>query len=223
MHHTFFWPPAVLARVIERKILKGRSEVEFDLSKKNHFLLLPGMGGPAFHLFNLVHALRKTPSFSSYGVTVVKLGLSVGDFSETLEMVTSELEAALLSKKIVKKVVFFGYSHGGRFAAQLAVDLQRKYPDLKIVIITAGTPLIKRPNSGRNWLLSLAFRTWPSITQPTKKNFYSFYSPDDLIVTPMYATSGSKAKLIELKGFGHNDFRVPEKIIPELKKLLTKV
>jgi hypothetical protein len=92
-----------------------------------------------------------------------------------------------------------------------------------VILITGGTPISERPKSFRNWLLSVAFRTWPQITQPQLEKFFALYSAADEVVDPQHATRDSHAKLILLEDFSHADFREPARIIPELKKLMGMV
>lgn len=216
------WPPAVIARAVEKRILGQKSECAFDTTKEKHLILIPGMGAVVSQLFDLVRALRGSETFREYGVTAVELGLSLGKFRLTLQRAIKKIEESLLSQTSVSEIVLFGHSHGGRFASELAVYLQEKHPHIKVMIITGGTPITERPQSWRNWFMSLSFRCWPVISQPGRELFYALYSDADTVVGAHQATSGSQAQPIELDNFTHDDFIHPEKIVPELEKLVVK-
>ena len=220
MNGSEYWPPAVISRSLEKLAFSKKPECSFEISKNKQIILIPGMGAPVSQLFELVNALRNENAFTEYGVTSVELGLSLGDFSLTLENLTQKIERELLSRLVVKQIVLYAHSHGGRFASELATYLQTKYPNLELIVITGGTPIQDRPRSLRNWLFSLSFRQWPQISQPQLEMFFALYSIDDVVVDTLRATAGSEAKLIELAEFSHDDFRQPVKIVPELKKLL---
>ena len=215
-----YWPPAIVARSLEKRAFGHKKECSFDLDKNKHIILIPGMGASVQQLFGLVTALRSDNTFQEYGVTAVELGLSLGDFSVTLELLLKKIEQQLLTKVLVKKIVLYAHSHGGRFASEVASYLQKKYPDLDLVVITGGTPIEERPTSLVNWVASLAFRQWPGVTQPQLDTFFALYSTDDAVVSAEKATTGSTATLIELEGFSHSDFKKPGKVIPHLKYLL---
>ena len=218
-----YWPPAVLARSVEQLFLRNKSECSFDTTKNKQVVLLPGMGAPASQLFELVNALRSEQAFQAYGVTALELGLSLGDFSLTLQKLIQKIESDLLDKTTVEEFVLYAHSHGGRFASELSTYLQKQHPDLHIILITGGTPISERPKSFHNWLLSLAFRNWPHIHQPQLEMFFALYSDGDEVVDMQHATSHSQANPIFLENFTHDDFRQPIKIIPVLKQLLGMV
>ncbi|MFA6272752.1 MAG: hypothetical protein WC693_06735 [Patescibacteria group bacterium] len=217
-----YWPPAVLARSVEQLFLRNKSECRFDTTKNKQMLLLPGMGAPVSQLFELVNALRSDQSFQAYGVTALELGLSLGDFSLTLQKLIQKIESKLLDKTTVEELILYAHSHGGRFASELSTYLQKQHPGIHIILITGGTPILERPKSFHNWLLSLAFRNWPHINQPQLDMFFALYSDGDEVVDMQHATNASQAKLIVLDEFSHTDFIDSDKIIPVLKKLIYK-
>lgn len=216
------WPPAIIAKIAENYLFSQNNECKFDQTKENQIILLPGMGASVSQLFRLVNSLRAEADFQSYGITAIQLGLSLGTFKETLSNLETILESKIFSNTAKRHIVLYGHSHGGRFACQLATKFQKNHPGLSLKVITGGTPIVLRPSSCKNWLFSLAFKEWPSIVQPQIKDYYSLYSRSDEIVNANQATRGSKATLIELQNFSHNDFIDPEKICPILKELCIK-
>ncbi len=216
------WLPATIARFTENYLFSGSYQCTFDETKENQMILIPGMGASVSQLFRLVDSLRADADFQSYGITAVQLGLSLGAFKDTLSNLESKLESKVFSNTAIKQVVLYGHSHGGRFACQLATDLQTNHPGISLKVITGGTPVVERPSSFKNWLLSLSFREWPSIEQPQINEYYSLYSNSDEIVDEDDARRGSKATLVELQDFSHSDFINPEKIMPVLKDLCIK-
>lgn len=222
MDNREYWPPATIAKFLEKLAFRKRQECSFDTLKGKQVILIPGMGAPVSQLFELVNALRSDDSFQEYGITAIELGLSLGDFSFTLETLIHKVEEELLSRAKVEQIVLFAHSHGGRFASELATYLKKAHTNLDLVVITAGTPIEVRPQSLTNWLISLAFRQWPKVNQPQLDMFFALYSKTDKIVNTERATVGSNATLIELEMFDHDDFRRPAKIVPELKRLCNR-
>jgi hypothetical protein len=214
---------------LEQYIFRNRSECVFDISKQKHVILLPGMIGPVWMIFGLVRYLRTYQS--DYGVTVIPLGLSLDSFDALVKYTVSKITQNLIEKTSVTEIVLHGHSHGGRVACAVYQELQKRFPDIRYAIITAGTPIEKpkyiKPKKRFRVLplASKAFRDWPQILQPDKEmmHYIGLYSDYDRIVPPQYAVSGHAGELRMLAGFTHTDFIRAQKMGPIMIQLLQEV
>ncbi len=185
------------------------TELRFSRDTSKHILLLPGMLAPVWTLFPLIHYLRQNQN--EYGVTAIPLGLSISSFDQILKIASKKV-TNLLANSRQEKIILFGHSHGGRIAAELVQLLKVASPNTEFIVITAGSPLVKRPDSlpwylGILFKISNAYRTWPDVTQPdlsVVSRYFGYYSNQDKIVLPESAKSGYSGKLIELHGISHH-------------------
>ena len=193
------------------------NECRFETDKKKHLILLPGMLSPVFPFFPLVWHMRHAQT--EYGVTAVPLGLSLADFDSVVERAARTIERGLMLNQ-PQRIILFGHSHGGRIACALMPHLKQSFPSTEFSVVTAGTPMTKRPNYlpwylGLPFRLSRAFRDWPAVTQPnpnTVQQYIGYYSTNDTVVIPEFAKAGFTGELIELESLSHHDLILPAHI-----------
>ena len=207
--------------------LLPRSERVPDARKPNQLFLLSGMLAPEESLYPLVRYLRATQP--NYGVAVIPLRLSLEDFDTIVRRSAAHVSNTLPNPP--ERIVLFGHSHGGRIAVALAPLLKRRFPTKELVVITAGTPMVRRPDYlplyyKAVFSLSKAYRSWPRVEQPdsrTLKRQVGLYSTQDNVVVPKYAQEGYTGELVELSGLSHHDLVLPAKIGPHLGSILNDV
>lgn len=203
-----------------------RSESTIDGTKTKQVFLLSGMMAPEESLYPLVHYLRTNQS--DYGVAAIPLGLSVADFDTIVDSAATHIEKQLPQERAPRTIVLFGHSHGGRVANALALKLKERYPATEIIVVTAGTPMVKRPDYLPWYMeglfqMSSAYRSWPAVEQASSSvvaKEIGFYSTGDKVVIPEYAKAGYAGQLIELDGPSHHDLVMPGTIGPHLLDLL---
>jgi pimeloyl-ACP methyl ester carboxylesterase len=153
-------------------------------------------------------------------VHTISLGLSLAEFEKILSIATDQIRNKLGEATTINTIVLFGHSFGGRVAAELAYRLQDLYPLCTFVLITAGTPMGKRPDN-LPWYhsyffnMSSAYRAWPEVRQPGSSVAIcqiGFYSLNDTIVTPEFARLEYQGELRKLSGLSHHDLIVPAKV-----------
>lgn len=207
--------------------LLPRSERVLDIEKPNQLLLLSGMLAPEESYYPLVRYLRSTQP--SYGVAVIPLRFSLEDFDTIVNRSAAYIASGLLHP--AKQIVLYGHSHGGRVAIALSAVLNCMYPEAELVVITAGTPMVRRPDYlplhyDIAFKLSKAYRSWPYVEQPdsrTLKRQIGLYSTHDSVVIPEYAKDGYAGELVELSDLSHHDLMVPDKIGPHLGSILNEI
>ena len=208
------------------------SEIKLDPTKKNFFVLIPGMNGRVQDHFALQREIEELLG-DEYQVQPIPLGRSWTDFASLVDLVEEPLDEALQYSKNLnsqRKVIVFGHSHGGRVGAQVVSNLSKKFPEVSWSLITAGTPIVRRPSHRFYMVLaasmvSPAFREWPNIDQPDTQlvDFVSLYSAKDRIVLLEDALEGLRAnEKIVMPNFSHGDFINPQKMMPWVKKFLDK-
>lgn len=207
--------------------LLPRSERVLDAGKPNQLLLLSGMMAPEESCYALVRHLRATQL--TYGITVIPLQFSLEHFDTIVSRAAAYIADRLPHP--AERIVLYGHSHGGRIAVALSSLLKNRYPSTELVVLTAGTPMVRRPDYlplyyriGFN--LSKAYRTWPQVQQPDSKILkrqVGFYSTHDTVVISTYAQEGYAGELVELSGLSHHDLVVPEKIGPHLERILSEL
>lgn len=207
--------------------LLPRSERLLDTRKPNQLLLLSGMLAPEESYYPLVRYLRATQP--NYGVAVIPLRFSLEDFDTVVQRANAYVVGRLLHPP--KRIVLYGHSHGGRVAIALAAALKRKFSAAELVVITAGTPMVQRPDYlplhyNAMFKLSKAYRSWPHVEQPdsrTLKRQIGLYSTHDSVVIPQYAKDGYAGELIELSGLSHHDLVLPDRIGIHLASILREI
>lgn len=206
--------------------MSSHKENKIEAGKTRHFLLLPGLLAPKEILYPLVRYLRRHQS--EYGVAAIPLGLSISDFSTLVNGALGHISRQLPQETFPEKIVLFGHSHGGRVAFALAKKLKECHSSTDIAVITAGTPMIKRP-SHLAWYtralfsISNAYRNWPTVPPPDSSvvsKIIGYYSTNDRTVLPEYARADYPGPLTELHGLSHRDLITPEKIGPHLLKVM---
>ncbi|MEX2014007.1 MAG: alpha/beta hydrolase [Parcubacteria group bacterium] len=220
---------SILASV-ENFIFGNRKECQFNIHKAYQIIILPGMFGPVSRVFSLVGFLQNHQS--KYAVTAIPLGLSTSGFQSLVAMAITKIKNELLSQNHVEEIVILGHSHGGRVACAVLEKLLREYPQINLSIITAGTPLVQKPQ--RLWirrffyhLFSGAFREWPEVKQPQTgkgpvKKFIGYYSDEDKVVNSDSAKFGYRGELRRLDHFSHADFIRASQMGPVLISVLEK-
>lgn len=213
---------------IEHFILKHSLVGQQNYSQKQHIILIPGMSGPAWQLIPLAHFLSAKLG-EIYSVTIAPLGFSWDNFA-TLTLFTSKLIDNILAKQSpASKVILIGHSHGGRVAWNTASYLQKKYPYIKVQLITLASPLDYKPMipfvSRLVNRFSRAFQEWPPLSnlELNSLQFTALYSDKDIVVTPKCATSNINDKyLLFVPGIQHFQFLEPKKIGDILIKCINK-
>lgn len=196
-----------------RKAVGGRQQ-------KNYLFLFPGMLAPHESLYVLTRYLRR--KLPECVVAAVPLGLSVASFDALVEKAERHVRTQI-KEETPDSIILFGHSHGGRVANALVARMQRAYLSAHIAVITAGTPMGRRPDYLPRFMklyfrLSAAYRAWPPVNQAP--NEYGFYSDADRVVIPEFAKDGYTGQLIELHGLSHNNLIAPWHIGPHLVHLL---
>ncbi len=207
--------------------LLPHSERVLDAGKPNQLLLLSGMMTPEESYYPLVRYLRTTQP--SYGTAVIPLRFSLESFDTIVRRAAAYIASGLPHSP--ERIVLYGHSHGGRIAVALAATLKRRFPATELVVITAGTPMVRRPDYlplhySAVFSLSKAYRSWPHIEQPdsrTLKRQIGLYSTHDCVVIPEYAKDGYMGELVELSGLSHHDLVLPKKIGSHIGSILSEI
>ncbi len=197
--------------------------------KKTYVFLIPGMLAPSIRLRSLAQYLQADDG--TLAVRVVPLRCSLSSFENLVARAADYIKQHVTNISSVETVLLFGYSHGGRVAAALAPLVKKQYPNARIVVVTAGTPMAERPRNLPLYKvlffhLSRAYRQWPLVKQPqppTVERMIGYYSDDDRTVAPVYATSGYQGVLVKKRGFSHTDFIDAQKFGPDLHEFLSSL
>lgn len=225
MYKSWFVVAAILVLSLMVVMLLPRSENKIEVGMGKQFLIFPGMMAPEESFYPLVRYLREEQS--EYGVAVIPLRLSAPDFNTIVEEAARHISDQF--SETPHKLILFGHSHGGRVAGELAIRLKSLYPATDIIVVTAGTPMVKQPDY-LPWHyqivfgISSAWRSWPPVSQPDSSvvsRLIGYYSTEDQIVIPEYAKYDYSGELIELQGMSHHDLSVPSKIGPYLLEFMT--